>query len=375
MCRAVAEGGRRCPGHGPAARAAAYQASKVRMSDDAAVHRDALRSDEPKLVTAGAERVTGDELAEVIETAGLAGYEALDSDNEWAVLAAARDTSTGARVLRAMLHHHDSRVRYSALCTLDAQGEVDESVRRWIDEQDDSVHLAIALYRGPAVAIQHRESDEEDARRAAEREREELEQEAEAWARQIEELRAERRREQAERVYRQRLERDVRRLHGAEGWARWQMREEEVRIKQGRSDLAIWRDDGGEEIIGSVDEYAAFVDRQRELEAARARGLASNPQTPTSAVQALAADPDATTSRRAVAELTRRGIRRLWERIAPTRRRSRARRPETPPRPRDDAPRPEPGRRPHHLPPPRPERRPMGPHVPPARRTPPVQRR
>src|SRR5690625_524041 len=106
MCRAVAEGGRRCPGHGPVARAADYQASKVKESDDPDVHRDALRSDEPKLVTAGAERITGDDLAEVIETAGLAGYEVLDSGNPEAVLAAARDTATGTRVLRAMLHHH-----------------------------------------------------------------------------------------------------------------------------------------------------------------------------------------------------------------------------------------------------------------------------
>src|SRR5690606_4487407 len=129
-------------------------------------------------------------------------------------------------------------------------------------------------------------------------------------------------------------------LHGAEGWQRWQMREEEVRVAESRSGLAIWRD-GDREVIGTQQEYAAFLDRQREIEAARARGLASNPETPTTAVQVLAADPDATTSRRAVAELARRGIRRLWARIAPTRRRSRARRPETPPRPGDgDAPRP-----------------------------------
>jgi|SRR5690625_1359260 len=374
MCRAVAEGGRRCPGHGPAARVADYQASKVRASDDPGVHRDALRSGEPKVVAAGAEKITGSELAEVIETAGLAGYEVLDSHDPEVALAAARDTTTGTRVLRALLHHADPRVRYSALVTLDAQGEVDESVRRWIDEQDDDRYLRLALFRGPAVALAAQDSDEEDARHAAEREREELE--ADVWARQqeIEELRVERRREQAERVYRQRLERDVRRLHGAEGWQRWQVREEEVRIEQGRSGLAIWRD-GDEEVIGSVDEYQSFLDRQRELEAARARGLASNPETPETAVQALAADPDATTSRRAVAELARRGVRRLWARIAPRRRRSRARRPETPPRPRDEVQRLEPGRRPHHLPPPRPERRPMGPHVPPVRRTPPVQRR
>lgn len=256
MCRPHGERYRRCtePSH---QRHLRYLAAKTRASEDPALHREALESEEPLLVMAGASRAQGEGLDAVILEAQLGLAEDACSDDSEARLKVAFNSDAGTRTLRRLAGDLDRLVRFAAIAALHEREALTDQDWGRLEVSADRAYLLQAL-RDPLAAASRAAFDE------AEREREEAQvvDWAEVEATQI---------------------------------AEW-------------SEHRAWQ---AEHLSGRSDgEYACEMARDRAL----ARGLAANPNSSDSVVRVLAADEDGEVSRRAVLQLEVRNLASLWRR-------------------------------------------------------------